>query len=98
MDMSPSYSGIAYAMSNTLTCAQAMYLSQIIAAILKNGAISNWKIVFYLIAGISAASLSVFLIFGTSEEQNWDQSTETEDIKNKQNLIVKSEEIKKSRM
>uniref|UniRef100_H2YE34 Major facilitator superfamily (MFS) profile domain-containing protein n=1 Tax=Ciona savignyi TaxID=51511 RepID=H2YE34_CIOSA len=76
--MAPKYGGIMYSFSNTLACCISLAAPQMVGVILGDGALSNWRAVFYSTAAVTAFGLAVYLIFGTSDEETWSRSTNAE--------------------
>uniref|UniRef100_H2ZMW3 Major facilitator superfamily (MFS) profile domain-containing protein n=2 Tax=Ciona savignyi TaxID=51511 RepID=H2ZMW3_CIOSA len=95
VDMAPKYGGIIFGFSNTIACCISLGAPQLVGVILGDGAASNWRVVFYSTASVSAAGLAVYLIFGTSEEQTWSRSKITSlsslEIKEKNSINEESQ-------
>ncbi|RVE43975.1 hypothetical protein evm_011378 [Chilo suppressalis] len=74
LDLSPNYAGVIMCLLNFIATSGTALIPIVTSAILRNDStdVSRWRIVFLLLAGLCAATNVVYIIFGTSERQPWD--------------------------
>lgn len=78
LDLSPEYCGVLLGLANTLGITAGIIAPIITDEITKRHTRSEWEIVFFITAGIAAAGVLVFLIFGSGERRFWDEEEEEE--------------------
>ncbi|CAH2096599.1 unnamed protein product [Euphydryas editha] len=74
LDLSPNYGGLMLSITNCISNVGSVITPIFTSIILRNDPadISRWRIVFLITAGFSILSNTVFLLFATSERQEWD--------------------------
>ncbi|KAL4720973.1 hypothetical protein ACJJTC_006916 [Scirpophaga incertulas] len=74
LDLSPNFGGIIFALLDFITNFVVMWMPIATGYILQNDSsnISRWKLIFILIAAFCVATNIIYLLFGTSERQVWD--------------------------
>nr|XP_022917118.1 sialin [Onthophagus taurus] len=72
LDIAPNFSGTIFGMANTLSSMGGYISTAIVAALTnKSSTFSEWKWVFWILAGNYALGTLVYLIFGTGKLQGW---------------------------
>ncbi|CAH2096604.1 unnamed protein product [Euphydryas editha] len=74
LDLSPNYGGLMVSITYCISNVGGVVTPIFTSIILRNDPadISRWRIVFLITAGFSILSNTVFLLFATSERQEWD--------------------------
>ncbi|RZF42645.1 hypothetical protein LSTR_LSTR001440 [Laodelphax striatellus] len=82
LDLAPNFAGVLMGITNGISNITSI-LGPIIAGIILTDEtdVNEWKVVFYLSAGIFFFGNSIFVIFGTAEVQKWN-TPEAESKKN----------------
>ena len=91
LDLSPNYSGTLMALSNGISAGVTGIVSPyIIGVITPNQTLNEWRLVFWILFTVSIISNVIFLIFGNSEVEHWNDPN----FKNKDKSVtaVKSED------
>ncbi|XP_053609835.1 uncharacterized protein LOC128674879 [Plodia interpunctella] len=83
LDISPNYAGVLMGFLNFVANIGCVCVPLITGLILGKDSIdvSRWRIVFLLHAGISITSNIIFMIFGSSERQAWDDPDYLDKVK-----------------
>ncbi|XP_036407704.1 sialin-like [Megalops cyprinoides] len=71
LDIAPSYAGILLGISNTFATIPGMVGPVIGRALTHSNTIEEWKIVFYISAGINVFGATFFTVFGRGNIQPW---------------------------
>ncbi|XP_076825928.1 sialin-like isoform X1 [Clavelina lepadiformis] len=79
VDISPSFGGITYSISNTLASVIGFIAPQVAGAFLSDNLVSSWKKVFWLAAAIGAFGAVIFLFFASDRIQSWAKGEETKE-------------------
>lgn len=79
LDLSPEYCGVLLGLANTLGITAGIIAPIITDKITVKHTRGEWEIVFFLTAGIAAAGVLVFLLFGSGERRFWDEDQEEEE-------------------
>ncbi|XP_073956249.1 putative inorganic phosphate cotransporter [Choristoneura fumiferana] len=83
LDMSPNFAGTMMGVTNGLANLVSIIAPLAAGAIIKDETdAGEWRKVFYLASFIYIVGNTLFLIFGTSERQSWNESIEKESIEN----------------
>lgn len=82
-ELSTNFSASLLAIINTVSASAGILAPWLVGLILKNVADIQvaWNLVFYLTAAICVFCGLIFVVFGTSERQEWDYVDEDEDEK-----------------
>jgi len=81
VDVASNYSGILMAMTNTVANINGFLAPFVIGEIVTTaGSLSQWQIVFFLTAGVYTINNLFYLVFGTGEEQPWNQPKSTKHV------------------
>nr|XP_024214643.1 probable anion transporter 6, chloroplastic [Halyomorpha halys] len=74
IDLSPNFAGILFSFTNSVANFASIFGPLISTYLLKDTSdVYEWRIVFLLSAGILIFGNTCFLIFGTTEKQEWDE-------------------------
>ncbi|XP_046405543.1 sialin [Ischnura elegans] len=72
LDIAPNFSGTIFGMANTLSSLGGFLSTFMVGSLtFNNQTYAQWKIVFWILAGVYGVGSLVFLIFGTGELQPW---------------------------
>ncbi|XP_012234521.2 putative inorganic phosphate cotransporter [Linepithema humile] len=72
MDLSPNFAGILMGLTNTIASACSLLAPLVTSMIVQDATnILQWRTVFFLSAGIYIAGNLIFVLFGTSKVQKW---------------------------
>ncbi|KAJ8284991.1 hypothetical protein COCON_G00038410 [Conger conger] len=71
LDIAPSYAGILLGISNTFATVPGMVGPVIGSALTHSNTIEEWRVVFYISAGINVFGATVFTVFGKGTVQSW---------------------------
>ncbi|XP_050315798.1 putative inorganic phosphate cotransporter [Anthonomus grandis grandis] len=71
-ELSRNYGGIIFAINNGLNCMTAIIGGLIVGAVTKNRRLSEWRIVFWIMFGWAILSSIVYIIWSSSERQEFD--------------------------
>ncbi|KYQ60191.1 Putative inorganic phosphate cotransporter [Trachymyrmex zeteki] len=78
MDLSPNFAGPLMGFTNTIASACGILAPLIAGVIIKDSTnILQWRSVFFLSAGIYTVGNLVFILFGTSDVQKWNDPIES---------------------
>uniref|UniRef100_A0A1B0CSX1 Major facilitator superfamily (MFS) profile domain-containing protein n=2 Tax=Lutzomyia longipalpis TaxID=7200 RepID=A0A1B0CSX1_LUTLO len=69
--LSPNYSAVIMGLSNTIATIPGIVAPTLSGFIVRNGTLNEWKVVFYISAGICIIGMTVFTLFGEGEVQEW---------------------------
>ncbi|XP_075977493.1 putative inorganic phosphate cotransporter [Anticarsia gemmatalis] len=74
LDLSPQFAGVMLSLTNFCATLGSVVTPVVTSFILRNDSsdVSRWRIVFLLVAGIAMGSNLIYIIFGSSERQAWD--------------------------
>jgi len=78
MDISPNFSGVLMGITNGVSNICGFLAPYIVESLPDEGSTSKWDLVFFIAAGVYAASDLFFVMFATGEVQPWNES-EVED-------------------
>ncbi|XP_037044101.1 sialin-like isoform X2 [Bradysia coprophila] len=82
VELAPNYASILLGISLTICVLPGILSSHIVGVLTNNQQTSEqWKYVFLLTAGMSILSGLVFVLFSSSEEQSWNKSTKSVEMK-----------------
>ncbi|CAF1030732.1 unnamed protein product [Adineta ricciae] len=87
-DIAPAYAGIVFGISNTFATIPGIVSPYIVGTLTEKDP-NNWRIVFFICAGIYTIGVSIFLWFGSSELQSWA-------VRNRDNSILPDNLLSKS--
>ncbi|KYM76069.1 Putative inorganic phosphate cotransporter, partial [Atta colombica] len=80
MDLSPNFAGPLMGFTNTIASACGILAPLIAGVIIKDSTnILQWRSVFFLSAAIYTVGNLIFILFGTSEVQKWNDPIESKD-------------------
>jgi len=91
-DLAPQYSGIMLGFGNTLGNLPGMISPVVTGYIVQNRLVSEWRIVFYLIASSALFGAVVFAIFSSGELQPWAKKNETNNQSQQQAKMITANE------
>lgn len=80
IDLSPNFSATLMALANGLGCLSGMIAPLSVGFLIKNKSISEWRVVFWIMFLALFVSNIFFVMFGSGEVQDWNEST-AKDIK-----------------
>lgn len=101
-DYAGSYAGMAFGLSNSFASVPGMVAPYMVGVITKTQAQSEWRLVFFITAGVYLVGALVYLVIGTGELQSWAQldkkSVEEKETSNKEDRssLVELEIVKRN--
>ncbi|XP_053375505.1 uncharacterized transporter slc-17.2-like isoform X2 [Mercenaria mercenaria] len=71
IDIAPRYASVIFAVSNTIASIPGILAPLVVAEITKNQSSEEWRVVFYMSAGVSMFAALLYGIFANSELAPW---------------------------
>ncbi|XP_011506274.1 PREDICTED: sialin-like isoform X2 [Ceratosolen solmsi marchali] len=71
LDLSPNYAGTLMALTNGLSALTGIASPYIIGIITPNQTLSEWRLVFWILFGMSVISNLIFLKYGSGKVEDW---------------------------
>lgn len=71
LDLSPNFAGIIMAITNGIGAATGIITPYLTGAITENHTVNEWRLVFWISFGIFTSTSVVYMLFGSGEEQWW---------------------------
>ncbi|KAJ6646778.1 Sialin [Pseudolycoriella hygida] len=82
VDLAPNFSSILMGMALTISVLSGTVSSHIVGVLTNNNQTSEqWKLVFFISAGMTSACGMIFIIFGSAELQKWNNSSNEIEMK-----------------
>uniref|UniRef100_A0A8D8LG62 Sialin n=1 Tax=Cacopsylla melanoneura TaxID=428564 RepID=A0A8D8LG62_9HEMI len=78
IDLSPNFSGTIMALSNGLGCLSGMVAPLSVGFLTENKTLSEWRVVFWIMFAALFISNIFFVMFGSGEVQDWNESTSSQ--------------------
>uniref|UniRef100_A0A1B0GHQ7 Putative permease of the major facilitator superfamily protein n=1 Tax=Lutzomyia longipalpis TaxID=7200 RepID=A0A1B0GHQ7_LUTLO len=79
IDFAPAYASIIIGYSTTFASIPAIVAPTLAGFIVRNGTQEEWKVVFYIIAGLALFGMIFFILFGQGELQEWAKCKTTQE-------------------
>eukprot|EP00095_Tigriopus_kingsejongensis_P002481 maker-scaffold988_size73003-snap-gene-0.16 protein:Tk02481 transcript:maker-scaffold988_size73003-snap-gene-0.16-mRNA-1 annotation:"hypothetical protein TcasGA2_TC006625" len=74
LDMAPNFAGTIMGITNTISNFMGFIAPQLTGLIINhNETLSSWRLVFFLAAGVNILGDLIYVIFGSANEQPWNQ-------------------------
>ncbi|KAL4223208.1 hypothetical protein ACF0H5_016680 [Mactra antiquata] len=79
VDIAPRYASIIFGISNTLATIPGAIVPLIVASLTKHQTVEEWRVVFYISAGVSTFACVIYGLFANNELAPWsDSNTDVE--------------------
>ncbi|KAJ8681205.1 hypothetical protein QAD02_016992 [Eretmocerus hayati] len=71
LDLSPNYAGTLMALTNGISALTGIVTPQIVGILTTNQTLTQWRLVFWIVFGVSVLTNIVFLVYGSGEVEYW---------------------------
>uniref|UniRef100_A0A1B0GHQ8 Major facilitator superfamily (MFS) profile domain-containing protein n=2 Tax=Lutzomyia longipalpis TaxID=7200 RepID=A0A1B0GHQ8_LUTLO len=71
LDIAPAYASVVMGFSNTIATIPGVVAPTLAGFIVRNGTREEWRIVFYIAAGLTLFGMAYSVLFGQGEVQEW---------------------------
>nr|XP_022911240.1 putative inorganic phosphate cotransporter isoform X2 [Onthophagus taurus] len=87
LDLSPNYAGTLMAIVNGIGAISGMITPYLIGTLTEDHSLSQWRLVFWITLGVLLTSNVVFVLFGSGEEQWWNNPNHSNFTKTNKNNV-----------
>ncbi|XP_058791446.1 sialin-like [Phymastichus coffea] len=71
LDLSPNYAGTLMALTNGISALTGIVTPYIVGVLTPNQTLTEWKLVFWIVFGVSITTSIIFLIHGSGDVEYW---------------------------